>query len=179
MRNKNKGFTIVEILIACVVVSILMVIGVANFRDYIKRQNVKSTAEEIVADLRLAQSEAVKMELRYAASFTAENMTIKKDTTETGSGGADFKAVYFKESMNVTFSNGKSVIILQPTGFIDFALNKNQDKFALKPAKTNRIAEEAFAAPVPVGETVIVTISCGKNSVYIDIQKGGKISLRY
>ncbi len=54
-----KGFTIIELLIAMVIMSLVFTVGFANLRQFASRQKIEGAVREIKADLRLAQQEAV------------------------------------------------------------------------------------------------------------------------
>lgn len=56
---KPSGFTLVELLIVLVIVSILFGIGYANYRDFSRRQSLVSAARQMEADARLAQEMAL------------------------------------------------------------------------------------------------------------------------
>lgn len=118
MRQERKGFTLIELSVVMFIMAILLAIGVVKYNDFVNRQMLRSTAEEIVANLRLAQSNAVKLEMRYAASFTSNEVNINKNTNPSGQGGELFKVIGFKKPLNISFSNGGNVIILEPTGKI-------------------------------------------------------------
>lgn len=53
-----KGFTLVELLVSLSILGVLLSLGVANYRDYARRQGVLSAAKLVEADLRLAQEMA-------------------------------------------------------------------------------------------------------------------------
>lgn len=55
---RKKGFTLVEILVAIGIMSLIIGIGGISYRDYSNRQQVTSAAREIRSALRLAQTRA-------------------------------------------------------------------------------------------------------------------------
>jgi type IV fimbrial biogenesis protein FimT len=59
MESEN-GFTLVELLITIVVISILLATGVPAYQDFIKNNRLTVQTNELVTALQLARSEAVK-----------------------------------------------------------------------------------------------------------------------
>jgi prepilin-type N-terminal cleavage/methylation domain-containing protein len=55
----SKGYTLIELLIVVVSVSLLFSLGYAGYRDYARRQQVESYARKIIADLRYTQEIAI------------------------------------------------------------------------------------------------------------------------
>ena len=58
--DKEPGFTLVELLITIVVVSILLAAGVPAFQSFIKNNRVTSQANGLISAIQLARNEAVK-----------------------------------------------------------------------------------------------------------------------
>ncbi len=59
-RMPDNGFTLVELMVTVAVMSILLVVGIPNFKSFVLNQRVKTTAYELVASLNYARSEAIK-----------------------------------------------------------------------------------------------------------------------
>lgn len=55
----QKGYTLIEILIALTIIGILFSFGYTNFRDFSRRQSLAGVAKQLQGDLRLAQSAAL------------------------------------------------------------------------------------------------------------------------
>jgi type IV fimbrial biogenesis protein FimT len=58
--ERGKGFTLVELLITIVVISVLLATGVPAFLDFIKNNRLTAQTNELVPAIQLARSEAVK-----------------------------------------------------------------------------------------------------------------------
>jgi type IV fimbrial biogenesis protein FimT len=58
--DEQKGFTLVELLITMVVVSILLATGVPSFMQFIKNNRVTGQANSFVVSTHMARNEAVK-----------------------------------------------------------------------------------------------------------------------
>jgi len=57
--SKSNGFTLIELLIVVVTMTLLFGVGFANYRDFQKREYLKTADRLIKADLRLAQEMAI------------------------------------------------------------------------------------------------------------------------
>jgi len=56
----KKAFTLIEILVVISIVSILFIVGYANFRDYARRQALVGITKQLQADLRFTQAQAIE-----------------------------------------------------------------------------------------------------------------------
>lgn len=59
-RNGQFGFTIIEMMVAVLVLAILLGLAVPNMRDMVIRNRVSTQANSIVGALQFARSEAIK-----------------------------------------------------------------------------------------------------------------------
>ena len=59
-KAKIKGFTLVELLITIVVVTILLATGVPSFMEFTKNNRLTAQANSLVISIQVARSEAVK-----------------------------------------------------------------------------------------------------------------------
>lgn len=58
--RRSRGFTLYELMIALVVVAVLAMVAVPNFRGFIGGQELKNVSQSLYMDLTYARSEAVK-----------------------------------------------------------------------------------------------------------------------
>ena len=58
--DKEPGFTLVELLITIVVVTILLAAGVPAFKDFIKNNRVTAQANALAVAIQMGRNEAVK-----------------------------------------------------------------------------------------------------------------------
>lgn len=59
IRQRAHGFSLIELMIALAVASILVIIAAPSFRDMLRRNKVSSTSNAVLADIAYARSEAV------------------------------------------------------------------------------------------------------------------------
>jgi type IV fimbrial biogenesis protein FimT len=57
--TSNGGYTLVEVLVAIMIVTLMLTIGVASYREFSTRQALQSVGRQIIGDLRLTQEEAL------------------------------------------------------------------------------------------------------------------------
>jgi type IV fimbrial biogenesis protein FimT len=57
-RRKPRGFTLIEIFIALLIVTLLFLFGMPSFTAFLRNSEIRSTAESIINGLRTATSEA-------------------------------------------------------------------------------------------------------------------------
>jgi len=59
-KNKNLGFTLVELMIVVAIVGIVATIAVPSFQDTLERNRLKEAVESLKSDLMFAKTEAIK-----------------------------------------------------------------------------------------------------------------------
>jgi len=71
--SKNKGFTVIELLIAVAVIAIITSLALPSYRSLIEKRQVTSGAEQLSAFLSAAQTEAIKRNQEVAITCTVES----------------------------------------------------------------------------------------------------------
>lgn len=59
MRHFARGYTLIEILIALTIMSLVFGIGFSGFRDYSRRQTLESLARQVRGDISIAKERAL------------------------------------------------------------------------------------------------------------------------
>lgn len=59
IKFKNRGYTLIEILVGLTIVGILFSFGYVSFRDFSRREALSGTSKKVQGDLRFAQSMAL------------------------------------------------------------------------------------------------------------------------
>jgi len=60
MKAKQCGFTVLEMMLAVAILAVLVSFGLPNFRDFIRNARMAAAANDLLADMNLARSEAIK-----------------------------------------------------------------------------------------------------------------------
>lgn len=77
--KKDRGFTLIELMVVLVVLAIFAVIAMPGMRDFLDRQRLVAQAREIANVLQLARSEAIA----HSASGTSESKSIAVTVSPT------------------------------------------------------------------------------------------------
>lgn len=75
-RLGHRGFTLVEVLVAIVIVSVLLTIAAPSLRELIVKQRLKSVTAELVTDLQYARTEVVSRNLTQLRIQFKNNSTM-------------------------------------------------------------------------------------------------------
>lgn len=73
---ENKGFTLLELLIVMVIISMVFAFVVPRLAGSLTKLNSKTAAKKIAASLRYARSRAVSEKIRYVCEFDFEKNTL-------------------------------------------------------------------------------------------------------
>lgn len=72
MRN-SKGFTLIELIIAMVIMGVIAAIGTPNFLSYLANYKLKAAANELYSCMQFARISAVKQNKEWAVVYDAAN----------------------------------------------------------------------------------------------------------
>ncbi|MFH1336699.1 MAG: GspH/FimT family pseudopilin [Candidatus Zixiibacteriota bacterium] len=96
-KNNSRGITLIELVIAVVIISIIAAMGIPQFSKVGPRLEFKSASRDIVSDLRLVRSLAITQRTQVGLYFNSEQR----------------RYVIFKDMVNLpafTYEVGDSVI---------------------------------------------------------------------
>lgn len=100
----NQGFTLLELLIALAIISVLMAIGVPSMRDFIKNDRLVTQINTLVGHLAYARSEAA---LRHqSVVICASSTRTSCSTTNWASGWI----IFVDSDNNSDFSAGEDML---------------------------------------------------------------------
>lgn len=105
MLKKQSGFTLIELMVTLAVAGILMSIAVPNYRTFILNSRISAQANDFMAAIGMARSEAIKRGTRVTLCKRATN------TTCTTSGNWEQGWLIFTDGSTVGTKDGTDVII--------------------------------------------------------------------
>lgn len=81
LSTTRRGMTLIELLVVVAVLAIIGVISGPSLTSYMARHNLRGAANEAMADLQYARSEAVQSNAMVSVSFGAAGYTIDRGAT--------------------------------------------------------------------------------------------------
>jgi len=84
--SKNSGFTIIELIVTLTIAAILLAIAVPSMSRFIQANRLTSAANELIGDLALARSEALKRGTNTGVCKSGGGATCAGSGTAWGSG---------------------------------------------------------------------------------------------
>lgn len=81
MKAKQSGFTLIELMVTVLVLAVLLGIGVPNFRDFVRNSRLTAAANDLLGDLNLARSEAVKRRVAVTLCKSTNGTSCDTDAT--------------------------------------------------------------------------------------------------
>jgi prepilin-type N-terminal cleavage/methylation domain-containing protein len=70
-KTPKEGFTLLELLVAVVVIAIIVAVGIPSFQTMIDRNRLRAVTEELFVDLNYARSESIKQNRIVAVYFNS------------------------------------------------------------------------------------------------------------
>ncbi|NOQ79557.1 MAG: prepilin-type N-terminal cleavage/methylation domain-containing protein [Gammaproteobacteria bacterium] len=133
----SKGFTLIELMITIVILSILVSIAIPSFQETIRRNTVTATANDLIASLLFARSEAIKRE-QNVAIITSDNWAsgweifIDSNKNNVKNNGEEVLNSYTLDIANISIAGNGGVntaIVYSPSGRIKNTLTSPTTDF--------------------------------------------------
>lgn len=138
-RNKEAGFTLIEILVVCFIISITLIVSIPALRDTLLTDPLKTTSRKIIGTVRSLREEAIREQQPYVLSFNLEEKRLgyqkaneqdrgREDTFVSQDYKSREKEIELPESVHImdiwTKSDGKQSqgtikLWISPQGYMD------------------------------------------------------------
>ena len=118
--RKQAGVTLVELLIAMFILSIILALGVPSFREATANAAMRGTTMDLVAAINAARAESVS--LRVPVDFTptdGADWSLGWDLTYPAAQQTEDRSFTVREGMQITEVNGLLAIQFRPNGTVD------------------------------------------------------------
>jgi len=160
----SSGFTIVELMITIAIVAILLTVGIPSFRNVILNTRLTSLANEVVASVQIARSEAIKRNATVRLCASANGTTCATTGSwEQGwivltAAGVVLRHEALQTGWKVTEAGGLRELTFRPTGF-------GGSTASLRVCRSNPLGNaERLVAVGPTGGTSVQRTSTGSCS---------------
>lgn len=104
MKTRPQGFTLVELMVTIVVMAILLALAIPSFTDMMDKKRLVGAADNLLADMRYAQAEAMKTNAQVVVTFTTGTgwSYIMNTNPNKTSSGSDYRGSSLAVSAGVT-----------------------------------------------------------------------------
>jgi type IV fimbrial biogenesis protein FimT len=79
MKINQRGFSLLEMMLAVALLAVLLGFGLPNFRDFIRNSRMAAAANDVIADVNLARSESIKRRVPVTLCKSANLATCDDD----------------------------------------------------------------------------------------------------
>lgn len=107
MQTKQSGFTLVELMVTLAVAGILMSVAIPNYQTFILNSRISAQANDFMAAIGMARSEAIKRATRVSICKKASNFNDRCTTSGDWAQGW----IIFTDGSTVGTIDGADVII--------------------------------------------------------------------
>ena len=118
--HRQTGVTLVELLIAMFILSIILAFGVPSFREATANAAMRGTTMDLVAAINTARAEAVS--LRVPVDFTppdGADWSLGWDLTYPVAQQTEDRSFTVREGMQIAETNGLLALQFRPNGTVD------------------------------------------------------------
>ncbi|MFZ4760850.1 MAG: GspH/FimT family pseudopilin [Burkholderiaceae bacterium] len=177
-RRALAGFTVVELMIALAVVSILAGLAVPMFSDAVAARRVQSVAQSLAATLQTAQTEAIRRNRAIEVAFTTATPTAANAATATAvsaSSARGWIARVVNASATTDFVAGQAL-----TGdFSAITLTQSIKSIAYTPMARVLDMSAGSSAPVTLGSPVTIRVSTAGSArkMCVTVMNGGSVRI--
>ncbi|MGB0218760.1 MAG: GspH/FimT family pseudopilin [Sinimarinibacterium flocculans] len=104
--RKERGFTLLELLVAAAVLSIIAAVAVPSYRNLIQRNRVVTDANALLTTLTLARSEAIKRNDQVAICRSTDGSSCLSSSGDWGTGAM----VFSDQNRNGALDAGEEIV---------------------------------------------------------------------
>jgi type IV fimbrial biogenesis protein FimT len=154
MKAKQTGFTLIELMFTIMVLAVLLGIGVPNFREFVRNSRMTAAANDLLGDLSLARSEAVKRRAQVTVCGTGGGSSPSCSTS-----GTEFSAwmVFVDSNSDNTYQTSET--LLRQHELVGNGITGTSDSL--------RVSYRHNGFPTPGSATQILFCDSRKNAVTV------------
>jgi len=144
MLNKEKGFTLIEIIIVIAIISIIAVISIVSWQSFSDAANLGNTAKMIETKIKLAKSYSLSAlnDVNYGVHLEAANVTIFPANVAYNPVGLNNQVFALTDGVEIYSGAGNNIVFSRLTGVTDDA-GAIGIRIIKRPSKTKTISINA------------------------------------
>jgi type IV fimbrial biogenesis protein FimT len=198
MKDKQGGFTLIELMFTIVVLAVLLAIGIPNFRDFLRNSRMVSAANDFLTDVNLARSESVKRRVSVTLCKSTNGTSCSTDASvalrrwivfvdddpntavnaNDGNGAVDANEVVLKDrsiAASVTPTSAGNRIVFRPSGFPVVDATNGLTRILICDARGSVISTGGMSAArgITVSATGRPSITRDKTKIDAAVASGG------
>ena len=117
-KRKNSAFTIIEMVIVLVIISLLASMAAVSFSNSTKNVQLQCAADRLIADLNLVRDQARRQQQDYELIFNVGTQSYSAEEVPSHTGEEDIsvnlkKAPYYITTVTVPFAENKIIFNAQ------------------------------------------------------------------
>lgn len=154
MQKRHSGFTLMELMVTLAVAGIVLGMAVPNFRSFMLNSRLTSAANDMIASLHSARTEAIKRQLPVAMCATAD----AGEAVPECSGGEYSQWVVWVDADNdwEPDNSADEPVLVRHMGIADGVMVRvNADETGIVKFRPSGFAAEAAGGQVPTSNVVI------------------------
>jgi len=141
----QKGFSMLEILVAVGIVGILAVMFYPNIMNTLEKRELENTAREVMMNLQRAKFQAVKTRLNHRVRFSNESygwayIIEREDTSAVWNTMSGFVQKVIPQKFNITVNLPSDTIQFSPLGFVT-NYSTTQNRITIRSQKLQRFGQ--------------------------------------
>jgi type IV fimbrial biogenesis protein FimT len=181
MRQLNRGFTLIELMITVAIAAIVIAIGIPSFKDFIDNTRSNTLSEEFSTAMNYARTEAIKRSRRVSVCASTDSTSCGSDWTKGFIVFVDFATADNAAAPVVNPSAPQQRTILKT-----WKSTENNRVFTVKYGGTATdfvrftsqgiLAQTAVGAPQTIEADMKITGCSGKNKRRLAVNVSGMIS---
>jgi type II secretion system protein H len=113
--QKNKGFTLVEMMVVIAIMAIVSAIAVPNFYSYAAGMKLRSASRDLYSTLQKTRMNAIRQNTRWAVEFTSSTYKVVNCGPDNVCGGSGATDNTISTTTNISEYSGVSIPIFPGT----------------------------------------------------------------
>lgn len=164
-RMKQRGFTLIEMLVTIAIVAIVAALATPAFRVFLVKRTVESALESLATDFRYARSEALKRGNFVTICRSSDGATCASSASANWKDGW---IVFVDSDRDVAVDSGETILRVQSAPYLVGSIastSPSSDKvgFTFYPTGWSKSGSQTFiitpSGSVPKGSTRLLCIS--------------------